>query len=213
MFVCLGHVEDDPGEGRPGTGAWHAEGASGSSRHEPFRFPQEGTGARRGAADDGGVVAEHPTGEAHPGQEERCASNTRTARLTMIVLDASVVVELLTNGALADSIRSDLSGRAESFIVPHLIDVEVVSAIRRLVAGRRIGADRSDRLLAALAALPAERYSHTPLIRRIWELRHNFTAYDATYIALAEAMNAVLYTCDAKLCKGHRARVVLFTPR
>jgi predicted nucleic acid-binding protein len=129
----------------------------------------------------------------------------------MIVLDASVVVELLTNGALADSIRSNLSGRDESFIVPHLIDVEVVSAIRRLVAGRRIGEDRTGQILAGLESLPAERYSHTPLIGRIWELRHNFTAYDATYIALAEAMNAVIYTSDEKLCKGHRARVVLFT--
>ena len=129
----------------------------------------------------------------------------------MIVLDASVVVELLTNGALADSIRSDLSRRDESFIVPHLIDVEAMSAIRRLFAGQRIGPDRSGRFLAGLAALPAERYSHTPLIGRIWELRHNFTAYDATYIALAEAMNAVLYTCDEKLGKGHRARGVLFT--
>jgi len=128
----------------------------------------------------------------------------------MIVLDASVVVELLTNGALADSIRNDLSGRDESFIVPHLIDVEVVSALRRLLAGQRTAADRNDQFLAGLAALPAERYSHTPLIGRIWELRHNFTAYDATYIALAEAMNAVLYTCDEKLRKGHRARVVLF---
>ena len=128
----------------------------------------------------------------------------------MIVLDASVVVELLTNGALADSIRNDLSGRDESFIVPHLIDVEVVSALRRLLAGQRTAADRNDQFLAGLAALPAERYSHTPLIGRIWELRHNFTAYDATYIALAEAMNAVLYTTDEKLRKGHRARVVLF---
>ena len=67
----------------------------------------------------------------------------------MIVLDASVVVELLTNGALADSIRSDLSGRDESLVVPHLIDVEVVSAIRRLVAGQRPGADRTDQFLAA----------------------------------------------------------------
>ena len=62
-----------------------------------------------------------------------------------------------------------------------------------------------------LAALPAEHYSHTPLIGRIWELRHTFTASEATYIALAEAMNAVLCTSDEKLCKGHRARVVLFT--
>ena len=126
-------------------------------------------------------------------------------------MDASVVVELLTNGALADAIRSDLARRDESFIVPHLIDVEVMSALRRLVAGQRIGADRSDEFLTELAALPAERYSHTPLIGRVWELRHNFTAYDAAYIALAEETNATLYTSDEKLCKGHRTRVVLFT--
>lgn len=131
----------------------------------------------------------------------------------MIVLDASVVVELLTNGILADSIRNELGGRDESFLVPHLIDVEVMSAMRRLVAGHGHGMDahRSGQFLAGLAALPAERYSHTPLTGRIWELRHNFTAYDATYIALAEATNSVLYTCDEKLRRGHRARVVLFT--
>ncbi|HEY1335872.1 MAG TPA: type II toxin-antitoxin system VapC family toxin [Bryobacteraceae bacterium] len=129
----------------------------------------------------------------------------------MIVLDASVVVELLTNGSLADSIRNELARRNESFVVPHLIDVEVMSALRRLTAGQRIDSHRSGQFLAGLAALPAERYSHTPLISRIWELRHNFTAYDAVYIALAEATDSVLYTCDEKLCKGHRARVALFT--
>ena len=129
----------------------------------------------------------------------------------MIVLDASVVVELLTNGVLADSIRRELAGRDESLVVPHLIDFEVISAFRRLVAGQRIDSHRSAQFLAGLAALPAERYSHTPLLDRIWELRHNFTAYDAAYIALAEATNSVLYTCDEKLRKGHRAQVELFT--
>lgn len=129
----------------------------------------------------------------------------------MIVLDASVVIELLTNGGLADSIRNELARRDESFLVPHLIDIEVVSALRRLVAGQRIDSHRTGQVLAGLASLPAERYSHTPLIRRIWELRHNFTAYDAAYIALAEATDSVLYTCDEKLRNGHRAGVVLFT--
>lgn len=129
----------------------------------------------------------------------------------MIVLDASVVVELLTNGRLANSLRRDLAGRNSSFLVPHLLDVEVTSALRSLAAGQRIDSYRSDQLLAELAALPAERYAHTPLLARIWELRHNFTAYDAAYIALAEATNSVLYTCDEKLRKGHRAQVVLFT--
>ena len=121
-----------------------------------------------------------------------------------------VVVELLTNGPLADSLRRELAGRSDSFIVPHLLDLEVVSAFRNLVAGQRIDSHRSGQLLAGLAALPAERYAHTPLVGRIWELRHNFTAYDAVYIAVAEATNSILYTCDAKLCKGHRAQVTLF---
>jgi predicted nucleic acid-binding protein len=129
----------------------------------------------------------------------------------MIVLDASVVVELLINGALADSLRNDLAGRSESIIVPHLLDVEVLSAFRKLAAQRRIDSHRSAELLAGLVALPAERYPHAPLMGRIWELRHNFTAYDAAYIALAEATNSVLYTSDEKLSKGHRAQVVLFT--
>lgn len=67
-------------------------------------------------------------------------------------------------------------------------------------------------MLRGLETLPAQRFPHTPLVSRIWELRHNFTACDAAYIALAEATNAVLYTCDEKLSKGHRARVALFTP-
>ena len=129
----------------------------------------------------------------------------------MIVMDASVVVELLTNGPLADSLSRDLAGHSDSFIVPHLLDVEVVSALRKLTAGQRIDSHRSEQLLMGLRALPAERYAHTPLLGRIWELRHNFTAYDAAYIALAEATNSVLYTSDEKLSKGHRARVVLFT--
>jgi predicted nucleic acid-binding protein len=129
----------------------------------------------------------------------------------VIVLDASVVVELLMNGPLADSLRGDFSRRSDSFAVPYLLDLEVVSAFRNLLAGRRADSYRSEQFLKGLAELPAVRYPHTPLLNRVWELRHNFTAYDAIYIALAEATNSVLYTCDAKLSKGHRARVVLFT--
>lgn len=128
----------------------------------------------------------------------------------MIVLDASVVVELLSNGPLADSIRRALAGRSDSFIVPHLLDVEAMSALRHLAAAHRVDSHRSEQFLAALSALPAERYSHTPLLGRIWELRHNFTAYDAAYIALAEATDSILYTSDEKLGKGHGAQVVLF---
>jgi predicted nucleic acid-binding protein len=129
----------------------------------------------------------------------------------MIVLDASVVVELLTNGALAESLRSDLVARNDTVIIPHLLDVEVMSALRNLATAQRVDAHRVEQFLEGLAMLPAERCSHIPLLTRIWELRHNFTAYDAAYVALAETTNAVLYTTDAKLCKGHHARVMLFT--
>lgn len=129
----------------------------------------------------------------------------------MIVLDASVVVELLTNGKLASSIGEDLAQGQETCIVPHLLDVEVTSALRSLAAGQRVDSHRCERLLIDLASLPAERYTHTPLLNRIWELRHNFTSYDAAYIALAEATDSVLYTSDEKLSKGHHARVRLFT--
>ena len=77
---------------------------------------------------------------------------------------------------------------------------------RRAGASIRIAARK---LLGELADLPAERCEHTPLLGRIWELRHNFTAYDAVYIALAEATDSVLYTSDEKLSLGHQARVVL----
>jgi predicted nucleic acid-binding protein len=128
----------------------------------------------------------------------------------VIVLDSSVVVELLTNGSLAGSLRRGLAERQENLIVPHLIDVEVASALRKLAAGQRIDSHRCEQFLAGLSSLPAQRYAHTPLLGRMWELRHNFTAYDAAYIALAEATNSTLYTCDEKLSKGHRAQVAVF---
>ncbi len=129
----------------------------------------------------------------------------------MIVLDASVVVELLTNGRLAGSIQADLAGRNEPFIVPHLLDVEVTSALRKLASIQHIDSYTAEQFLRGLADLPAVRYAHGPLLERMWELRHNFTAYDAAYIALAEVTNSALYTSDEKLSRNHRARVVLFT--
>jgi predicted nucleic acid-binding protein len=128
----------------------------------------------------------------------------------MIVLDASVVVELLLNGERAEAIREQLAVSETSFLAPHLLDIEVLSAVRRLTVGERLDGHRSGQILAALASLPVERYSHAPLVERIWELRHNFTAYAAAYIALAEQTGAVLYTCDGKLRSGHRARVMVF---
>lgn len=127
----------------------------------------------------------------------------------MIVLDASTVTELLVGGPLADKIRQDLTEHDEALAVPSLLDIEVISALRGLAQVQRIDSHRAGELLAALANLPAKRYEHTPLLGRVWELRHNFTAYDAVYIALAEATDSVIYTTDRKLVKGHRAQTRL----
>lgn len=102
--------------------------------------------------------------------------------------------------------------RTDSFIASHSLDVEVTSAARNIYAGQRLDTHRMEEFLRELAGFPVERYPHTPLLPRMWALRHNFTAYDATYIALAEETGSVLYTCDAKLSKGHRARVKVFAP-
>ncbi len=88
----------------------------------------------------------------------------------MIVLDASVVVELFINGRTTNSIRSKLAGGGESILVPHLLDIEVLSAIRRLTAGKRMDPHRNAQFLMDLAALPAQRYSHTSFISRIGEV-------------------------------------------
>ncbi len=129
----------------------------------------------------------------------------------MIVLDASIVVELLTGGALAHTLARELAKNPGLTIVPHLLDVEVSSALRKMAATQRIDSYRVEQMLRALAELPAERCAHIPMLSRIWELRHNFTSYDAAYIALAEGTGSTLYTSDAKLSEGHRARVRLFT--
>lgn len=128
----------------------------------------------------------------------------------MIVLDASVVVEILIGGTLAGSLMDYLAQSGDSFGAPHLLDAEVMNALRNLVAGQRLDPHRVDELLAHLAELPLERYALLPLTHRMWELRHNFTAYAAAYIALAEATDSLLITCDEKLRKGHRAKVVVF---
>jgi predicted nucleic acid-binding protein len=126
-----------------------------------------------------------------------------------MVVDASAVVEILEGRAFAASILHALD-EADRAFAPHLLDVEVLSAIRKRASGGHIAAQRVAGMLELLADLPIERLSHGPILGRIWELRHNFTPYDAAYIALAEQTNSTLYTLDAKLLRGHRARVVLF---
>lgn len=97
---------------------------------------------------------------------------------------------------------------------PHLIDVEVVHTLRRLVRLGDLTADRAADGMTDFRDLALIRYPHGPLIDRMWELRDNLTAYDAAFIALAEQLDAPLVTCDARIARasGVRGTVELFEP-
>jgi predicted nucleic acid-binding protein len=119
----------------------------------------------------------------------------------VIVVDASVLaVALGDDGTDGEHARDRLAG--ETLVAPELVDLEVVSVWRRHVAAKLMPARRAARACADLADLPLRRSSHQPFLQRIWELRHVITPYDAAYIALAEVLDAVLVTADARLSRA-----------
>lgn len=129
----------------------------------------------------------------------------------MIVLDASVVVELLLRTADASRIEARVFGMGEALHAPHLMDVETSHVLRRYALAGDLTPSRAAAALEVLAVMPLVRHAHTAMLPRIWALRENLTSYDAAYVALAEGLDATLLTRDARLArtKGHRARVEL----
>lgn len=127
----------------------------------------------------------------------------------MIVLDASAVVELLLRSASARPLVDRMASEDASLHAPQFLGVEVVHVLRRLDAQARLPPGRAEEALGALLALDVTRHDHEPLLPRVWGLRHNLTAYDAVYVALAEALRAPLVTLDARLARvpGVRATV------
>ena len=131
----------------------------------------------------------------------------------MIVLDASAVVAILVgSGPGAERIREKVEAPDESLHVPHVMELEVLHVLRRQALLGTLTRERSSEVLADLGNISFARYPHTPLIGRIWELRENLTAYDAAYVALAEALDAPLITMDTRLAQapGIRAAVEVY---
>jgi len=125
----------------------------------------------------------------------------------MLVVDASAVAELLLGRPAAAAVAQQLTDHNYDLHAPHLIDVEVLSALRRVVAAGVATAPRGDAAVADFLDLPVERHPHDVLVPRVWELRENFSSYDAAYVALAESLAdepSPLLTADARLARAAR---------
>jgi predicted nucleic acid-binding protein len=132
----------------------------------------------------------------------------------VLVVDTSAVLEALVARDPASGLVERLAHDGDLH-GPHLIDTEVLHALRRMTLGAAISEERAADARTDFGELALVRYPHEPLGDRVWALRHNLTAYDATFVALAEALEAPLVTCDARLADapGHAARIELFAAR
>lgn len=132
--------------------------------------------------------------------------------MRVIVADASALVEYLLGSERSTRAAEVIEDREVDLHTAGLCDVEVVSALRGLIRGREIDVARAHEALEDYAELPLSRHGHVPLLVRVLELRDNLSAYDATYVALAEALSAELLTCDAGLraaVRKHAAKIRL----
>lgn len=126
----------------------------------------------------------------------------------MIVVDASVFANVVgDDGDDGVAARAALVG--EEVSVPDLVDVEVVSVLRRRWLAKTMSARRFAAAIEDLAGLPADRYPVLPFMFRAYELRSNVSAYDATYVALAEQLKCPLLTADARLASAPGPRCVI----
>jgi predicted nucleic acid-binding protein len=130
----------------------------------------------------------------------------------VIVLDASAAIDWLLQTPAGRHIEKRIYSRNETLHAPHLLDLEVTQALRRLTLEGTVSARRADEAMQDLLDLRIARYPHLVLLPRIWQYRHNLSAYDAAYVALAEELDASLLTRDSRLAgaPGHVARIELF---
>ena len=128
-----------------------------------------------------------------------------------MVLDTSAALELLLDTIPGREVAKRLEDESAVIHVPHLIDVEIAQVLRRYSVRRVFSAERAALALNHWRDLDIERHPHEPFLGRVWQLRNNFSAYDAVYVALAEVLSTTLITADQKLARapGSNATVEL----
>lgn len=130
-----------------------------------------------------------------------------------MVLDASAVVELLIGSARGEAVARAIRRRGGDahLHAPDLVDIEVAHVLRRYAAQGALAEGRAEGAIELLERMPLTRHPARTLLPRIWMLRETLTAYDGAYVALAEALDAALLTCDGRLARapGHGAEVVV----
>jgi predicted nucleic acid-binding protein len=120
----------------------------------------------------------------------------------VIVVDASALLEFLLQTSIGVRVEERIFRDADELHAPHLVDVEVVQGLRQLVRMGEVSSGRADEAIVDLADLDLHRHPHVDLLGRAWKLRDNVSAYDAMYVALAEALEATVVTCDRPLAKA-----------
>jgi predicted nucleic acid-binding protein len=124
------------------------------------------------------------------------------ARGPMLIVDASCLYEVVVDAERSEQVRERLAGDPDH-AAPHLVDGEVLSIVRRDHLLGRLDATAARQAIEDLRDWPGERYGHRALLERAWELRDTLRAWDALYVALAEALDATLITLDARLGRAH----------
>jgi predicted nucleic acid-binding protein len=130
----------------------------------------------------------------------------------LIVLDASAAIDYLVDGGERGKWARESIRNERSLAAPHVIDVEVVSGLRQLLARTEVTRRQAEIALSAFAGLSIARYPVTALLDRIWRLRSVLSPYDAAYVTLGEALGWPLLTTDSRLARahGHQAAIVAF---
>jgi predicted nucleic acid-binding protein len=129
----------------------------------------------------------------------------------VIVLDSSAAVDYLAGTAASEWVAETLLADPEIH-APHVLDIEVLGSLRKLVVMGRLSAVRASEAVEDFRFLSVRRYPHVPLLERVWELRETVTASDAAFVALAEALDAPLVTTDLRLARAPGLRAQLLTP-